>query len=280
MVKKVIIYILLIPLIGCDHQKGDNKDLAIYGLRGHVRSLNEISFKAVDKFGVVQKESRGRQHLLVKDINVLFDKQGRLSELNNFDTQNNLLRKWIYKYEANSKLFEINMYHPDGKLWIKTSYVYDEKGLLIEKSDYLPDGTQYMNFKHKYDTNGKLIESASLYNGEVSNDYYIYDDKGNRIEETTKGKYFNDKSTYKYNSDNKVIERTSYYSDGRVMNKTTYHYDDLSNEIKMDSFGPGGELINNESYSYEFDKNKNWIKKTILINSIPKFIIERSISYF
>ena len=35
-----------------------------------------------------------------------------------------------------------------------------------------------------------------------------------------------------------------------------------------------------KKYLFVFDKNKNWIKKTIIVNDIPKEIIERVIEYY
>lgn len=83
---------------------------------------------------------------------------------------------------------------------------------------------------------------------------------------------------YMYNSDNQLIEENhnSYFS---KITKTIHEY---KNDTLTQSFNYDFEnnLIFSQSTTYDYDKFGNWVKKTESINSTPRFITERQITYY
>lgn len=104
----------------------------------------------------------------------------------------------------------------------------------VEKGDLIPDGYIFDNF--------------------VSNSLYIFNDKGNRIEENR------------------------YNSDGELLTKATYKYDDKGNIVEMHE--EIGSDHSNKFAEYEYDKQGNWTRLIYYENRIPKYWIEREFEYF
>lgn len=57
-----------------------------------------------------------------------------------------------------------------------------------------------------------------------------------------------------------------YVESGKLARRYLYQLDDKGNAIERTGFDQKGALVSKTSYTYEFDSNGNWIKRTITPN--------------
>ena len=197
--KKVLTIVLAMFCLASCEKSTQKNDLAELKLNGKVKSIREIPYKAVEKFGeVVKGDALGFEQIL----QITFNEKGNKIESNSFNSDGSLSFKYTYKYDDKGNIIESNSFNPDGSLSFKYTCKYDDKGNQIESNSFNPDG----NLVDKYT--------------------YKYDDKGNKIELN----YFNSdgslflKSTSKYDDKGNEIERNSFISDVNLDDKYTYKY--------------------------------------------------------
>ena len=76
-----------------------------------------------------------------------------------------------------------------------------------------------------------------------------------------------------------LIEKIEKGAAGNLISKNTFKYNEnglLVEKIEIDSYGS----IYKQNFKYEFDKENNWIKKTIFINEKLSALHERKIEYY
>ena len=173
-----------------------------------------------------------------------------------------LLTKTEYKQDG--KKIKMTSLFDDGKESETINYIYDDKGVLTKanvKWANFDEGFSKYTITYKYDEKGRL-KSEKLsgdYATDVSPDLfeyvygdndkpterlhyvtvipkkpkdlqfresYIYDSKGNKIEEVTKGIPFDysEKVTYEYDDNNQIIKSIHTDTDGKV-SKYRYGYE-------------------------------------------------------
>jgi hypothetical protein len=258
-------------------------DLTKLKLIGKVKSLTEIYFKAVDKFGEIQKG------YIMYTYNFFFNDKGNEIEWNKYETEGGssyITNKWICKCNKKGDRIEEIHYNPDGSLGEKFTFKYDDKGNQIEKSWYnskCNNGSLYFKFTYKYDNKENQIEENCYYpDGNLFDKwFYKYNDHGNMIEDS----YHNPngsliyKDIYMYDDYGNMIEENCYNPD--LCNKVTYNYDDKGNQIERCDYALENSLYyDKKTYKYDYDNTGNWIKKTYFKNGIPQTITVREIVYY
>ena len=131
----VILSVLCLASYGQLEKKSEKKnDLTEENLKGKVKSIKETTYKAVDKFGQIEKG----------------------------DVLNNYFN--IYNEKGNK--IEENWYNSDGRLHSKYTYKYDEKGNMIEENWYESDGSLYEKhtYKYEYDKNNNWTQRIEYKN--------------------------------------------------------------------------------------------------------------------
>ena len=174
--------LVLVTTAECKEVK-KKTDLQKGNLKGKVKSVRHIKYKAIDKFGELTKGDiiveYGFGNKLTK-----YDKNGNKIERNRYLPYRSLYMKETYKYDKNGNKIEANGYKSDGSLDWKYTYKYDKNGNKIEKNWYNSDGSlTTWKYTYKYDKNGNTIE----YN-RYSSYRSLY-------------RKYNNKSTYKYKYD-------------------------------------------------------------------------------
>jgi hypothetical protein len=177
--KKILLLFLVAIISGCGagHKSVKKTDLDEKGLKGKVKSVEEIKHNAVVKFGEATKGEKMSSFLFK------YDEKGNLIERNEYNSDNSLKIKTTYKYDEKGNRIGLNQYNSAGSLNSKETYKYDEKGNRIELNWYISDGSLYTC---KYDEKGNWIEgnfynsNGSLYRRGIAE--YKYDNKGNWIE--------------------------------------------------------------------------------------------------
>jgi len=172
------------------------------GLKGNVKFIARSTYKAVEKFGEIEKD------YLSSKYTDKYDEKGNVIEENKYNADGSLRSfrpKTTYKYDENGNKIEENWYNA-GSLRYEFTYKYDEKGNKIEESWYNADGSLDAKYKSKYDEKGNEIEKNKYYaDGSLDAKYKSkYDEKGNEIE----------KNYYRY-----------YRAEGSLSSKTTYKFE-------------------------------------------------------
>ena len=195
--KKVLTIVLAMLCLASCEKSTQKNDLAELKLNGKVKSIREIPYKAVEKFGeVVKGDALGFEQIL----QITFNEKGNKIESNSFNSDGSLSFKSTYKYDDKGNKIELNYFNSDGSLFLKSTSKYDDKGNKIELNGFNPDGRLSSKSTYKYDDKDNLIEVNSDSDSKFT---YKYDDKGNKIEQnwfTTDGSLFS-KWTYKYTYD-------------------------------------------------------------------------------
>lgn len=275
--KHILITLITFCLFGCS---GDKKNsLTDLNLKGDVRILSVFGYKAVIKFGEIEKDSL--QNRLLSD----FDENGNIVSENWIDSG---IRD-IYKYDSIGKLIEQDNHNElkTPSLSSKKKFIYDENNNLIEKNTYLPDGFLFEKIIYDYDKSDNNIESKCYkydFEGKEVIQFMFkdkYDKKGNKIESIHYDNLGNKEYTeiYKYDEKGNMIEEVSDFLKDKLPPKKLYTYDNKKNFLNIKHYNSKDVLVDEETYKYKFDKIGNWIIKIHFINAKPDFIEERKISY-
>lgn len=86
------------------------------------------------------------------------------------------------------------------------------------------------------------------------------------------------KTLYKYNEKNLLIEEFNYSKDN-IIQKWNYTYDEEDNTQEIISY-LDNVIWYHISYSYEFDNHRNWNKRMTYENGRVISVTERIISYY
>jgi hypothetical protein len=260
----------------------NDSDLRQMKLNGKVKSIKEISYKAKDDFGEIKKGVRARRDFWKEDYIIVFNNKGNKIEEKKYSTDGGLKEKIIYKYNGNTNKTEERYYKQNGSLDYKLSYKYEEN-ILTEINRVDPNDKLVYKIKLKYDSNNNLQEKTRVSDkGRPIFKYiYYYNKKGYKIKAKAYNYYNNKKlywiRTYDYNERGDLIEKKEYDENKELTSKTIFKYNDKGN-IKKE-YKPNDNQ-DHWSYSYKYDKNENWIRKTIYNNEIPQYIVERTIEYY
>jgi YD repeat-containing protein len=279
--------------------KMTNNALQLIGLKGKVKSLVQISYKAVDNAGVITKGEEGVGGLSAGTIyntnptvnsayKMQFDSTGRaLEEIYFHGKIIDVTLK--HKFNDALKTEEISEYETPGKISCKYTYKYNDKGNKIEEkiTNIFYDGKTFdQKLTYKYNALFQLteVDRFTFKDGKYINDgigNYTCDSKGNVLTES----YLKDKTPcievgYKYDDKGNVLEHNYFASCGKTIDhQLVYKYDSHNNVIQKDYF-QGGKLKTSFTYRYEYDKTGNWIKRTDLEDGKATFVLERVLTYY
>ena len=249
--------VLFVALIAqsCSNEKIEN-DWTRDNLQGKVLSYSEFSYEAKKRFGNIEKGKR-----TYYGHNNKYDKNGNVTEQNDYNLDGSLRSKETYKYDENGNETEKNYYNSDGSLKRKYTSKYDEKGYKIERYQYpYSDGRIAGHTTiYKYDKNGNEIECDNCGFDGTAVDY---------------------KKTHKYDEKGNKIESKGILDDGSLHFKRSFEYDENGNETERNSYNSDGSLDYKYTSKYEFDKQGNWIKRIEFKDGIPTYILERQYEYY
>ncbi|HEX2968332.1 MAG TPA: hypothetical protein VHO46_04440 [Bacteroidales bacterium] len=238
-----------------------------YDNRDRILTKNGFSFG--DKFSYSYKyfENENARLLRIECIHssgpveyktYIYDTEGRLAELSEYDTDSLLKNRKLYEYDTDGNLTRQITFDPSNglassELFIPASFKYNESGRKTEERGFNISGNYA--YLYRYDDKGNMAESYQLFdsgilndNGEVTLSQGIINDLVQSISE----QYNTSKVTYKYDSFGRETE--SYCIDNGY--RSTKKYDKNGN-ITED---------NDSTWEYEYDTSGNWIKKVRYLN--------------
>lgn len=215
--------------------------------------------------------------------------------------------------DSKGNIISLYIYDHDRLLRARSTFNYDEKQKLINRNTTVFDSIQTLTYT--YDEKNNLIGFIRNYNfsyydiSEIYRPRYFHECKKKFICINTNLFKNTDESTFKYDENKKYITEwklikqdygdiytyTNHYNKkgflvkklieyGRYdrtrlsFEKTVYNYDKNGNLIEEDIQGRGVNTA--RTFTYEFDKKKNWVKKTIYENGLAVMVVEREIEYY
>ena len=254
--KTVYLLLLLFFSFGwmIDKTEAQNNDWQKEELKGKVKSIKEIQYRAWDTTGMLEKGEIWYNGYRI------YNEKGNLIEKNEYKANDSLRSKTIYKYDNNGKKTEWTYYTYDNSIEIMLNNKYDKKGNCIEVNNYYSNGSLKYKQIYKYDNKGNKIEYEDYYpdSSMCSKTIYKYFDKGRREE------------IFDYNSDDSFE------------NKAIYLYDEKGNYVEEQIYNSDGSYRNKLIFKDEFDANGNWIKQVSYWgkSNEPEEISEREIIYY
>jgi len=203
---------------------------------------------------------------------------------------------WVYKYDENGKKVETEHYKK-GKLQSKWVFTCDDEGKKVDKKDvkltttcslveHNNDGS-YVKIYRNTDSKGRVRISRWSYSKDSlliayeSRDHkdkvmmkYTneYDNQRNRIVYTfykKNGTKVNNKSTFKYDSEHRIVEITSYYSKDKMYKRTTYKYDNMGRKIETCIYKSKNKLY--WKYVYTYNDNGEVISQITYKKDVPTY---------
>lgn len=194
--------------------------------------------------------------------------------------------KNVFKYDANGNMTELSNYGADGKSTSTIKYTYDENGLLVKEETLLKDGTVDMVSTVKTDAKGNKIEQEDVRaGGNVLFNYrhvYTYDQKGQQLERVAfRG---NGALLFKYNftydDRGNKIEWLQTGPNNTIVGKVVYKFNENNNMIEETHFKPDGTAAEAYTFTYDYDKKKNWIRQKKIQDGKVVEIKEREYNYY
>jgi len=184
-----------------------------------------------------------------------YNKNGNKLRTERYDFKNNLDRIEVYGYLDGSRVSASKFIQREYSLPVGTTRLPSNKK---------EDPRYQLRFEFKYDEKKRLTEKTRfLSDGDIL-----------------------ERSVYKYEGNQK--EELVYSETGSLVQRNLYILDDKGNEIENTGFTADGSVYAKRSYTYEFDSNGNWIKRTSSGNVVsdkrprlePPSVRLRTITYY
>jgi len=287
-------------------------DLAEHDLRGKVKSVFDVTYKLIleknkSSNTTIKKEEKTNE---LKQL-YKFSKEGKLTEDCRFNPDGSIYDKSIYVYDTDNKdvMTEEFRYKQDNHLYLKYVYSYDEHGNISIRTGFTLDEILSEKYIYSYDEENVNTEINCFDSNEELQRTYKFLRNSNKIEEklfNSEGELLQTKLCI-FDSAGKQIEENLYNTEGLSERKYACKYDAAGNKIEetlcnygvliytitalFDEAGlriedtkteykPDGTIQTTITSKYTYDDQNNWIKKIIIKNEIPRFVLERKIKYY
>ena len=258
----ITIFILMIFIIKCDNTTNVNganarlteipvkSDLRLMGVKGDVRSIKNTTFYAND-FSVDSVVGYTKETFYV--FNESGDRIGK-------DPSHGGITSYIYEGDEEK---DRNVRHnPDEEISYNEIYKVNSHGLLISHNILDKDSNTIFEELYKYNNDQDIIESSR---NDLSRDV-SYKEK---FSYKTRGLLKEHSKYVIYNNYSQRVSMTKYNM-----------YGDIDEVFDTDFYGEADSSVTVSSYSYEYDKKGNWIKKSMRQESRIVLVDYRDIEYY
>ncbi len=299
--------LLLTPLVGFAQATREEASL-----RGPVKSARVVTAQMLrdnDRWTpgeaiptesyVYTREGKLEEILLFDDkgnaklkVDYTYDAEGRLTEEVTWDAGNRVVSCRNSAYDALGQLVKENTFQADGHLSSRKDLAYDAQGRKLKETFFGANNAVLWQWTYTYNDRGNLLKvwkNAGDNNG-LAKTAYGYDAAGRTVQESeysADGALQRQSTTIYTFPNSKACVDVTYGADGNALTKSTCYYDGKSNLVARTEYYQG-QIVRREQYTYEFDKQGNWIKRTTLCWTTrddksafePTTIISRTISYY
>lgn len=167
--------------------------------------------------------------------------------------------KQINTYRANNT-FNLDNFSIKDKEYLYQEQLLDDNDNVLKEVTYSPENLVESNFEYSYNINNQLVKEILIEEDEVTSNREIeYNDKG-KIE-CEKAYYADDsfdKTYYKYDENDRLVETRVMYNDEEEAGRTEYIYEgELL--VKICEYDEDGKP--SASKSIEYDENKQPIEE-------------------
>jgi len=250
--------------------QGNQSDLNKYLLKGKVKTVHSVVYDAIEindslvvkgpkkvierfffnnerfisfnEFGLVTEIQDNAKHEknTYNDINKIF-----ITEY--LDSNSNVFRKTIYKYDRSNRLKIELDYTRENQLDYKLVNLYKNGKITSQVEKYLDDKEKYST-KYKYDKTRNLIERVEYENNSITS---IFKFKNDSLGRAIKVEEFNSKHvliktrTYEYNKNGLLTKILIFNSKNILLLKIEYTFDINKNLIEEKKLLRTIQLINN-----------------------------------
>ena len=269
--KRLGIFLLLASTLAFGQNQNKKTGWDAAKLKGKVKTYIIEDYR-IDENG---KPFRGNTELLTE-----FDPKGRTTKMQ--VKNNGMIMSYHDTYNDQGYLIESISKDEDNKKLSSNLYEYDQKGNRTRHDLLTAEGNLFMSTFSKYNDKNQLIEKSSCVGGVCDEkSVFTYDDKGYLIqEEKYKKDELSTKTLYKNDAKGNPLERLTYDAEGKLLKKITSTYDKEGNETENIVYKGDGTIAQKKNYVYQYDKNRNWIKKTESENGELSLIIQQKFEYY
>lgn len=208
---------------------------------------------------------------------------GKLEEQKKFNGQNASIDRTTYNYDKNGNLKGQNIYLGSNAVQYKDVYEYDSQNRKVSEIRYNFNDEMLYKTEFRYDDAGNLgVKETTNSKGEPEYlEKFTYDKSGNLLSRSAyeKGGAVTTEDVYEYDAKNNRTAWSVYQNKNLIM-KTKYRYNDKGELTDLISSDNNNKIFDNSSYTYEYDKNGNWTKKTTTKGGKPVYTEEREITYY
>lgn len=273
---------LALALVSCGGGSAEN-DLKDLGLRGNVKSVSEKKFHALQgEDGSVEKGAffRGEGEW---DYAEVFDKHGKYLSIAFLDRDRDTVATNVYEYDQDGKLTFKRFFEGGHTLKMTSQYEYDLLGRV--KLLYELDEEGYMMRTSNTEYNDEnMIETCTTINnkGALVSQTVI---QKNRRGDITDYKYFNEERSLSnwrketHDEEGRMTEMSVLNPDETLYFKLKCTYNLQGDLVSSVPFSEEEEYMS-ESFTYEYDKKSNWVKKIQFLGDSAVSVIEREIEYY
>lgn len=231
-----------------------------------------------DKNTILSKrDKQGRQ--IHRTVNT-FEK-GLLTQKRVFDNNDVLIERFTYKYDKNGNAVQVAK-HTEYELLYTDIFAFDSKKNKVSEARTDKTGKPLykilMTYKDSLLTKSVTIDALE---NQQSVENRSYDSKGNILNKSYQdfiSKEFT-KESYRYDKSGNLTEWVLYVGETK-MQSISYTHDTHNNLTHIERLDQNGNVQENKKYTYEYDDQGNWIKKNIINNDTPAFVLERKIEYY
>ncbi len=252
-----------------------NKDF-----KGNVKSIFEIKYMVEIRGGslkrIINNYPPGEYNTTEEEL-LKFNIQGKLLEHRKFFSTDEIYITWRNTYNVNGTLIKIEEFEFDTKK--RVCKIYNEGQQRIEDwKDLSGNFTQVVIID--FDSIGNVLETNIINSAgiNISCEKKRYDQYSRKILEELfypSGKVF--KFEYSY-SENLIYEKW-YDRNDNLGRETIKELDEYGNVITEKIISQGGKKEDLYKYLYIYDKYKNWVERTEIINGETKYKSKRKIYY-
>ena len=243
--KRLGIFLLLASTLAFGQNQNKKTGWDAAKLKGKVKTYIIEDYR-IDENG---KPFRGNTELLTE-----FDPKGRTTKMQ--VKNNGMIMSYHDTYNDQGYLIESISKDEDNKKLSSNLYEYDQKGNRTRHDLLTAEGNLFMSTFSKYNDKNQLIEKSSCVGG-------VCDEK----------------SVFTYAKGN-PLERLTYDAEGKLLKKITSTYDKEGNETENIVYKGDGTIAQKKNYVYQYDKKRNWIKKTESENGELSLIIQQKFEYY
>jgi hypothetical protein len=276
-------------------------------LKGNVKSVKELAYAVKEVGNTITKTERKRVYSNDSDSYKTFNEQGNYIEVSYYESDDTFMGKYSYTYDSEDHNTQLNWSDSKNVLIQKHQYVYDTKGnATVYKMFYADDRGLYFTDSITYDTYGNRIEEIRYHPNNIdviNKKSYTYNTEGLKTEKRRWGKV---KSSFQYefNSKSKKTAQREYDENERLLSeikynnkeniveewsttpinstKVVYSYNTKEQLIKTFQTDTSNDdkVLRELVTEYTYDSHGNWITQTTFVNTSPRSLIEREITYY